>query len=327
MNARPSEWLQFALAGDEVLIARHGKTVAALVSAEELEQLERLRAAGPQAGLAGLAGLGWRLGGLRGAGPDPGGDRADAAYGIQRFYRQLLAYLFDTVAIAELFNPRPAPAFLEGLQGVPRDEQYTSAVVVGELFRGAFRSAAPERHLHNIEQRVLPALSVLPYDSAVARVFGEVQAQLQSTGKPQADADAQIGATADFHGLELVTGNVRHFARLPALRLDPRLDPRDPSVAPDAMLACARGDGWGPVAPPVFKSAQQQSKVCHRVSRRRERSGNWGPDVHRVARGSTWVGVGLVSRGVRRDDAARARLVAPASSRIGQPIRAVDRRC
>jgi antitoxin (DNA-binding transcriptional repressor) of toxin-antitoxin stability system len=45
-------------AGGTVLITRHGKPVAALVRAEELETLERLRAAGPEAGLASLAG-GW----------------------------------------------------------------------------------------------------------------------------------------------------------------------------------------------------------------------------------------------------------------------------
>ena len=45
--------------GEPVVIARHGKRVAALVPASELKQLERLRAAGPEAGLAGLAG-GWK---------------------------------------------------------------------------------------------------------------------------------------------------------------------------------------------------------------------------------------------------------------------------
>jgi prevent-host-death family protein len=45
--------------GESVVITRHGKVVAALVPAGDIEQLHRLRAAGPRAGLAGLAG-GWR---------------------------------------------------------------------------------------------------------------------------------------------------------------------------------------------------------------------------------------------------------------------------
>jgi prevent-host-death family protein len=44
--------------GEPVLITRHGKAVAALVPAEDLETLERLRAAGPEGGLASIAG-GW----------------------------------------------------------------------------------------------------------------------------------------------------------------------------------------------------------------------------------------------------------------------------
>ena len=42
--------------GNAVVITRHGREVAALVPAEDLEQLERLRKSGPEGGLAGLAG-------------------------------------------------------------------------------------------------------------------------------------------------------------------------------------------------------------------------------------------------------------------------------
>lgn len=53
-----SECIREAESGKEVLITRHGKPVAALVRAEDLENLERLKKAGPQGGLASLAG-GW----------------------------------------------------------------------------------------------------------------------------------------------------------------------------------------------------------------------------------------------------------------------------
>ena len=45
--------------GGAVLITRHGKAVAALVSADIVEHVERLKKAGPQGGLASLAG-GWK---------------------------------------------------------------------------------------------------------------------------------------------------------------------------------------------------------------------------------------------------------------------------
>lgn len=54
-----AECIRSAEQGEPVTITRHGKPVAAIVRAKDLEQLMRLRAAGPQAGLASLAG-GWR---------------------------------------------------------------------------------------------------------------------------------------------------------------------------------------------------------------------------------------------------------------------------
>jgi len=134
-----------------------------------------------------------------------------------------MAYLFDTDAISEVLKPRPAAGYVTWLAAIPREEQFTSAVVVGELFKGAFRSSAAPRHLENVEKRVLPAVTVLSYDTATARVYGQVRAQLESAGRPLADADLQIAATALVHDLELVTGNVKHFKRVPGLRISPVL--------------------------------------------------------------------------------------------------------
>ncbi len=69
-----------------------------------------------------------------------------------------MAFLFDTDAISELLCLRPLPRYVEWLESVPREEQYTSAITVGELYKGAYRSPARERHLSNIEKRILPAL-------------------------------------------------------------------------------------------------------------------------------------------------------------------------
>jgi predicted nucleic acid-binding protein len=135
-----------------------------------------------------------------------------------------VAYLFDTDAISELLRPRPLQPYLNWLKAIPREAQFTSAVTVGELFKGAYRSAAKERHLKNIEERVLPAVTTLPYDLSVARVFGKIRADLERSGNILPDADLQIAATALYHDLELVTGNLRHFERIPDLRLNNIID-------------------------------------------------------------------------------------------------------
>ena len=130
-----------------------------------------------------------------------------------------MAYLFDTDAISELLRRRPLPAFVEWLEHVDRADQFTSAVVIGELFEGAFLSGEA-RHLENVEREVIPRLAVLPYGVKTARLFGELAAYLRAEGRTLADADVQIAATALQHGLTLVTGNLSHFERIPGLEIE-----------------------------------------------------------------------------------------------------------
>ena len=131
-----------------------------------------------------------------------------------------MAYLFDTDAISELLRRTPLPAYIKWLQTVPREEQFTSAVVIGELYKGAYRSKARQHHLANIERRILPAVTALPYDVATAKVFGQIRAQLEEVGTILPDADLQIAATSIYHSLELVSGNLRHFSRIPGIKVN-----------------------------------------------------------------------------------------------------------
>jgi predicted nucleic acid-binding protein len=131
-----------------------------------------------------------------------------------------MAYLFDTDALSEVMRRQPNAVYLAWLRGIPREEQFASAVSIGEMFQGAYRSERREALLERIETWVLPALTVLPFDVGTARVFGKLQADLESRGVSPGDADVQIAATAVRHGLALVTGNVRHHQRVPGLRLE-----------------------------------------------------------------------------------------------------------
>ena len=131
-----------------------------------------------------------------------------------------MAFLFDTDAISEVLRPHPTVQYVQWLLSIPREDQFTSAVVIGELYKGAYRAAAQEHHLKNIEQRVLPAVIVLPYDVATAKVFGQIRAHLEESGAILPDADIQIAATAIYHDLELVSGNLRHFSRINDLKIN-----------------------------------------------------------------------------------------------------------
>jgi predicted nucleic acid-binding protein len=134
-----------------------------------------------------------------------------------------MAYLFDAGAIAELLRPRPAEAYLGWLGTVPREEQFTSAVAVAELYRAAFRCTARDRHLAALDQRLRQAVTILPYDRGPAVVFAALRALLELSATPLPDADLQIAATAVYHGLELITPDLRRYRQVPAVTLNPLL--------------------------------------------------------------------------------------------------------
>lgn len=132
-----------------------------------------------------------------------------------------MGYLFDTNAISEVFRRQPNAVFVAWLRTVRREDQYTTMLVLGELYTVAFRSKAREKWLTRIDESVVPAMTVVSMDLTTARVYGEIRGLLMDQGKPLADADLQIAACALRYRLTLVTANVRHFERVPGLDLHP----------------------------------------------------------------------------------------------------------
>lgn len=60
-------------------------------------------------------------------------------------------------------------------------------------------------------------LRVLPFDAAAAAEYGSLRARLEGLETPIGNADMQIASIALAHDLVVVTGNVRHFERVPSL--------------------------------------------------------------------------------------------------------------
>ncbi|MBI3979310.1 MAG: virulence-associated protein [Chloroflexi bacterium] len=63
----------------------------------------------------------------------------------------------------------------------------------------------------------MASLIVLPFDVAAAGRCGQIRAHLERQGTLIGDADLRIAAIALVHDLAVVTGNVRHFQRIPGL--------------------------------------------------------------------------------------------------------------
>ena len=130
-------------------------------------------------------------------------------------------YLLDSDILINLIRRAPSTMLIARLASVPPEQQFTSSVTLGELVYGAYKLPAhTDELLQQLEESLLPNLPVLPFDSAAAQYYGEVRAELERRGMPLGDADLRIGCIALAHGLTMVTGNVRHFERIPGLTVE-----------------------------------------------------------------------------------------------------------
>lgn len=98
-----------------------------------------------------------------------------------------------------------------------------STVTLAELKTWLYRSSTPTRLRESFS--VLSAeLVSLPINESVAETFGRIGAALNDLGRRSPTPDLLIAATAVVHDLTLITGNTRHFAAIPNLRVDSWLD-------------------------------------------------------------------------------------------------------
>lgn len=92
--------------------------------------------------------------------------------------------------------------------------------MLAELYKGAYRASNQAQLLERMRQTVIPRLTLLSFDRNTAPIYGQISATLEQAGQVLAHANLQIAATAMQHQLELVTGNLRHFERIPGLQIN-----------------------------------------------------------------------------------------------------------
>ena len=130
-------------------------------------------------------------------------------------------YLLDTDILSNLLRRSPSPALITKLATVPPEQQVTSSITLGELVYGAYR--LQDRSgvlLQRLDETLLPNLPVIPFDASAARRYGETRAELERRGTPIGDADLRIASIALDRDLTVVTGNVRHFEKVPGLPVE-----------------------------------------------------------------------------------------------------------
>ncbi len=129
----------------------------------------------------------------------------------------MLKYMLDTNIVIYSIKNRPS----EVRKAFNRfsGQMCISAVTLGELICGAEHSSRPEENLSVIEG-MAARLEVLHFEPQDSTHFGQIRAELTSSGTIIGPYDMMIAGHARARGLTLVTNNTREFERISGLRLD-----------------------------------------------------------------------------------------------------------
>ena len=124
--------------------------------------------------------------------------------------------LLDTNILSELIRPSPEKAVEQWLAEQPDASVFISAITEAELRYGV--ALLPRGKRRSTLAAMIEAMlsedftgRILPFDSAAAVAFAAIAADRRRTGRPIAQADAQIAAIARSRGSALATRNVPDF--------------------------------------------------------------------------------------------------------------------
>lgn len=124
--------------------------------------------------------------------------------------------LIDTDVVVSYLNGRADAVTL--LQQLVADGIAISVITYGEIYEGIYAGADPTRHEASF-RAFLRGARVIVVNRTVARRFGQLRGALRRQGQILPAPDLLIAATALTYGLVLVTRNLRHFQRIPGLRI------------------------------------------------------------------------------------------------------------
>ena len=125
-----------------------------------------------------------------------------------------MRHLLDTNIVSDLVR-NPQGRIAARIAEVGEEAVCTSVIVAAELRYGAAKKGS-ERLTGQLE-RVLGALTVLPFEEPADRAYGELRVALEAAGTPIGGNDLLIAAHAMACGCSVVTDNEREFARVSGL--------------------------------------------------------------------------------------------------------------
>ena len=123
--------------------------------------------------------------------------------------------LLDTCALSELRLPKPDAGVVGAIQELDSDDLFVSVVTIGEIVKGVAllqdgqKKRVLQTWLQTLERHYGDRL--LPVDLETCRMWGELTAAAQKTGRTIPASDGLIAATARRHGLYIMTRNTADF--------------------------------------------------------------------------------------------------------------------
>lgn len=135
-------------------------------------------------------------------------------------------WLLDTNVISETTKKKPSSGVLAWVAAQPTDTLYTASLAIAEIRTGIDRVADPARKSELtrwLEQRVRPffGIRILEPDEVFWMTMLRILEHAKANRRTLPITDLIFAATADRHGMVVVTRNVKHFEGSGVHVLDP----------------------------------------------------------------------------------------------------------
>ena len=128
-----------------------------------------------------------------------------------------MAYLIDTdIIIFALRKDKSVLIKFEENKNIPIS---ISMITYAELIFGAKRSQNEQQNMIKVGH-IRELYPIEDLNEGVMEVFADIKAKMFNNGIRIEDMDLLIAATAIYNDLTLVTNNVKHFEKIPYLKLE-----------------------------------------------------------------------------------------------------------
>ncbi len=133
--------------------------------------------------------------------------------------------LLDTCVLSEIRKKKGNPAVKDAVQAFNSTDLFLSVITIGEIVKGIELLGGSKRKkeltswVQGLERDFSD--SILSVDIETVRIWGDLTASSQKSGKTVPACDGLIAATAKRHGLHLMTRNVKDFESTGTMIINP----------------------------------------------------------------------------------------------------------